>query len=423
MPILYNYKRGYLMNILVMNTGSSSLKYQLFDMENQSIIAKGNCDRIGIDGHVKHTPFNGKPVLKENMALPSHSEAINVVIKTLTSEKYGVIDCLGEISAVGHRVVHGGKRFSKSTIITDEVLKAIEDCIPLAPLHIPANLMGIDACKKAIPNAPHVAVFDTAFHLTMPDYAFVYPIPYKYYEQYDIRRYGFHGTSHRYVSERAIEFLGGCSKGLRLISCHLGNGASLAAIKDGKSIDTTMGATPLEGLPMGSRSGTIDPAIVSIISDINGGISVEETMTILNKKSGVLGISELSSDFRDIINAAEHAHVKTKDGTTEVAAHAKLALNVFEYQVAKFIGGYIVALGGIDAIIFTAGVGENSPAIRKGICKWLSAFGIYIDDDKNNSAGGDDGTDITKAGSKAAVLTIPTNEELVIARDTMELVH
>ena len=413
------------MNILVINTGSSSLKYQLFDMETQDIVAKGNCDRIGIDGHVKHTPSNGKQTLKEDVPLPSHSEAIKVVIKTLTSEKYGVIDSLDEITAVGHRVVHGGKRFSESTLIDDDVLKAIRACTPLAPLHIPANLMGIDACQKAIPNAPHVAVFDTAFHLTMPDHAYVYPIPYKYYEQYDIRRYGFHGTSHRYVSEKAIEFLGGNAKGIKIISCHLGNGASLTAIKDGKSIDTTMGTTPLEGLPMGTRSGTIDPAIVSIISDIDGDLSIKESLEILNKKSGVLGVSGKSSDFRDVIESAESNSPGTetqKADDAEASARAKLALDIFEYQVAKYIGGYVVALGGVDAIIFTAGVGENSPVIRRGICKWLSAFGIYIDNDKNEDTCNDNVTDITYAGSAAVVLTIPTNEELVIAKDTMTIV-
>ena len=415
------------MKILVINTGSSSLKYQLFDMETQSTIAKGNCDRIGIDGHVKHKPSNGKPKLEEEMPLPTHSEAINVVIKTLTSEEYGVIGSLDEISAIGHRVVHGGKKFSKSTLIDEQVIEAILSCVPLAPLHIPANLMGIHACMEAIPGAPNVAVFDTAFHLTMPDHAYVYPIPYKYYEQYDIRRYGFHGTSHRYVSEKATDFLGGNAKGIKIISCHLGNGASLAAIKDGKSIDTTMGATPLEGLPMGTRCGSIDPAIVAIISDINEDASTKKTLEILNKQSGVLGVSGLSSDFRDIIETAELTPDMKCDNekkcSPEAIAHAKLALNIFEYQVAKFIGSYIVALGGVDAIVFTAGVGENSPAIRRGICKWLSAFNIYIDDDKNNARGSDDVTDITRAGSAAIVLTIPTDEELVIARDTMEIVN
>jgi len=412
------------MNILVINTGSSSLKYQLFDMETEAIIAKGNCDRIGIDGHVKHVPSNGKPSINEDTSLPSHQEAINIVISNLTSAKHGVIDNLSEISAVGHRVVHGGPRFSKSVLIDDEVMSAIISCALLAPLHIPANLMGINACKKVIPTVPHIAVFDTAFHMSIPDYAFVYPVPLKYYEKYDIRRYGFHGSSHRYVSAKAIDYFGRDAKGTRLVTCHLGNGASLAAIKDGKSIDTTMGATPLEGLPMGTRSGTVDPALVSIISDIDGGLTVEETLSILNKESGVLGISGVSSDFRDIIDASEFEFGES-DEIISPQEHdrAKLALAVFEYQVAKFIGAYIVALGGVDAIIFTAGVGENSPSIRRGICEWLSGFGIFLDVYKNGHSGKDDVADITGEGSRAKVLVIPTNEELVIARDTKKIVE
>ncbi|MCL2366363.1 MAG: acetate kinase [Oscillospiraceae bacterium] len=414
------------MNILVINTGSSSLKYQLFDMRSEKILAKGNCERIGIDGYVKHEPSNGKPILKDEISMPSHSEALNIVIQTLTSEKYGVINSLKEIHAIGHRVVHGGKKFSSSVLIDDEVMKGIVDCAKLAPLHIPANLMGIYACQKTIPDVPHVAVFDTAFHLSIPNYAHVYPIPYKYYEKYDIRRYGFHGTSHRYVSSKAIEFLKDKPGGLRIVTCHLGNGASLAAISDGKSVDTTMGATPLEGLPMGTRSGTIDPALVYVISEIEGSLPLSETLEILNKKSGVLGISGVSSDFRDIMNMAEF-DLDEDRAVGEVedikdVERARLALSAFKYQVAKFIGAYIVALGGVDAIVFTAGVGENSPPIRRGICEWLCGFGIYLDEDKNGHAENDKITDITKAGSSASVLVIPTNEELVIARDTMEIV-
>jgi len=414
-------------NILVINTGSSSLKYQLFDMEKESIMAKGNCDRIGIDGHIKHVPSNGKPTLSIDTSLPSHSEAINLVISTLTGEKHGVIDCLSEINAVGHRVVHGGPQFSQSVLIDESVLETITECVRLAPLHIPANLMGIYACQKAIPNVPMVAVFDTAFHLTMPDHAYVYPIPYKYYEKYDIRRYGFHGTSHRYVSAKAVEFLGGDAKGLRLITCHLGNGASLAAIKDGKSVDTTMGATPLEGLPMGTRCGTVDPAIVSFISEIEGGLPVTEVLEILNKKSGVLGISGVSSDFRDLLDTSEFRsdEIEDLDESEDSAGEerAKLALEAFKYNVAKFIGEYIIALGGVDAIVFTAGVGENSPAIRRGICEWLNGFKIFLDIDKNGYAGRDEVTDVTEAGSSAFVLVVPTNEELVIARDTLAIVQ
>lgn len=412
------------MNILVINTGSSSLKFQLFDMDTESILAKGNCERIGIDGHVKYVPTNGKPTFNESVPLPTHSEAISFVISTLTGAPYGVIDSLEQINAVGHRVVHGGRRFSESVLINDEVLNAIISCVPLAPLHIPANLMGIHACQKATPNVPQVAVFDTAFHMTMPDYAFVYPVPYKYYERYDIRRYGFHGTSHRYVSAKAIDFLDK-KENLRIITCHLGNGASLAAVKDGKSIDTTMGATPLEGLPMGTRCGTIDPAIVSVISDIDGESSHTETLDKLNKQSGMLGVSGISSDFRDIMAKAdslkELSNVSEKDKA--LAERAKLALDIFKYQVAKFIGGYIVALGGVDAIVFTAGVGENSPLIRKGICDWLGGFNIYIDDDKNNNIRGEDVGDITHKDSSAKVLAIPTDEELVIARDALEIIN
>ena len=414
------------MNVLVINTGSSSLKYQLFDMETEAILAKGNCERIGIDGHVKHQPSNGKPILNEDFPMPSHSDAINLVISTLTGAKHGVIDSLSEIHAIGHRVVHGGKRFSESALINKEVLEAIVGCVRLAPLHIPANLMGIYACQKAVPSAPHVAVFDTAFHLTMPDEAFIYPIPYRYYEENEIRRYGFHGTSHRYVSAKAIDYLGGNPNGLRLITCHLGNGASLAAIKDGKSIDTTMGATPLEGLPMGTRCGTVDAALIDVISEIEGGLSAADTLEILNKKSGILGISGVSSDFRDVMNRAEFKYddplsVHDLEDLSDTR-RSQLALDTFKYQVAKFIGAYIVALGGVDAIIFTAGVGENSPAIRRGICDWLTGFNIQIDGDRNGRAFGSGVTEISHPTSATKVLVVPTNEELVIARDTMKLV-
>ncbi|MCL2200370.1 MAG: acetate kinase, partial [Oscillospiraceae bacterium] len=356
----------------------------------------------------------------------SHSDAINLVIRTLTGEKHGVVTDLGEIHAVGHRVVHGGKKFSQSALIDNDVLTAIIGCVRLAPLHIPANLMGIQACKKVLPNVPHIAVFDTAFHMTMPGYAYVYPIPYKYYNKHDIRRYGFHGTSHRYVSAKALEFLGGDTESTRIISCHLGNGASLAAVKGGRSIDTTMGATPLEGLPMGTRSGTVDPALLAVISEIEGGLSISESLEILNNKSGVLGISCLSSDFRDIIDTAEFnledAHELEEVEDLQVVENAKLALEVFCYQVAKYIGAYIVALGGVDAIIFTAGVGENSPAIRRGICDWLGGFNILLDHNLNGRAEGDIAP-VSCGDSAAKILVIPTNEELVIARDTLEIVN
>jgi len=398
------------MNVLVINAGSSSLKYQMFEMKTEKILAKGVCDRIGIDGHLKHTPVsNGRPVFDSDIPLPTHAEAINAVIEKLTSAEYGVIGSLSEIDAIGHRIVHGGRKFSESVLIDDSVIAAIEDCTLLAPLHVPANLMGVDACKKVMPGIPQVAVFDTAFHQTMPDYAFVYAIPYKYYENNDIRRYGFHGTSHRYVSAKALELLGHGPDGVGVVTCHLGNGSSLAAVKNGKCIDTTMGVTPLEGVPMGTRCGNIDPTLIDLISKIEGGLSLNETMNILNKESGVLGISGVSSDFRDIENAIQHGNPR-----------AKLALDIFSYQVAKIIGSYIAVLGGTDAIIFTAGVGENSPHARKCICDHLDGIGVCIDEKKNDIKGKQ--ADITGDGSKIRVFVIPTDEELVIARDTRTLV-
>ncbi len=398
------------MNVLVINAGSSSLKYQLFDMEKETVLAKGMCERIGIDGRLKHTPVsNGKPVFKEDINLPTHAEAISAVIEKLTSKEYGVIDSLKEISAVGHRVLHGGQKFSESVLINEAVLAAITECIPFGPLHIPANLMGIKACQKVMPGVPQIAVFDTAFHQTMPMHAYVYPIPYKYYEQHSLRRYGFHGTSHRYVSEKALEVLGIPKQGSRLITCHLGNGSSLAAIKDGKCIDTTMGLSPLEGLPMGTRSGSIDPTILSFMA-IEEGLNFEQIMEILNKESGVLGVSGVSSDFRDIEEASDAGNER-----------AKLALKIFDYDVVKYIGAYLAALGGVDAIVFTAGLGENGPETRERICDMLAGLGICIDKEKNNFKG--ELRDITGEGSRVKVLVIPTNEELVIARDTKEIIE
>ena len=413
------------MNILVINAGSSSLKYQLFDMKSETILAKGMCDRIGLDGHLKHKPeSNGKPVFNESIALPTHAEAINVVIEKLTSKEYGVISSLSEINAVGHRVVNGGPKFSESVLINQEVIDAIETCARLAPLHNPANLMGISACQKLMPGIPQVAVFDTAFHHTIPDYAHVYPIPYKYFEEHDLRRYGFHGTSHRYVSALAIDYMGGNAKGTKIVSCHLGNGASLAAIKDGKSIDTTMGVTPLEGVPMGTRCGSIDPALVDIISSIEGNLSLRDTMDILNKKSGVLGVSDFSSDFRDVETAAGYdiENGRKMEGAP-VNEKCRLALDIFCYHVAKFIGSYIVTMGGVDAIIFTAGVGENSPYARRGIIQNLGGIGITMNEPKNEFRGLGKFVDVTGEKSKAKVLVIPTDEELVIARDTIGLVN
>ena len=412
------------MNVLVINAGSSSLKYQLFNMDTEEIIAKGNCDRIGIDGHLKHTPVSkGKMVFDDDISLPTHAEAINAVIEKLTSSEYGVIRDLSEINAIGHRFVHGGPKFSNSVLIDDSVIKALEDCVMLAPLHTPANLMGINACGKAMPSVPQVAVFDTAFHHSIPEYAYVYPIPYKYYAENDIRRYGFHGTSHRYVAARAIEYLGGVTEGSKIITCHLGNGSSLAAIKDGKCLDTTMGVTPLEGVPMGTRCGSIDPTLIEIIANIEGGLSIGDTMNILNKESGVLGVSGVSSDFRDVETSAG---IDIRNGgrleNSTVNERAKLALDIFNYQVAKNIGSYSAIMGGLDALVFTAGVGENSPYTRMGICTMLNGIGICIDIKKNGFRGRTEFTDITGEGSKVKVFVIPTNEELVIARDTVSIV-
>jgi acetate kinase len=399
------------MNVLVINAGSSSLKYQLFDMNTETVVAKGMCERIGIEGgKLKHTPMlNGKPEFKEPMELPTHAEAINAVIEKLTSKEYGVISSLKEIGAVGHRVLHGGQKFSQSVLIDDKVIDAITECIPLGPLHNPANLMGIRACQKVMPGVPQVAVFDTAFHQTMPEYAYIYPLPYSYYEKYGWRRYGFHGTSHRYVSQKALEVLGIPAKGSRLITCHLGNGSSLAAVKDGKCIDTTMGLTPLEGLPMGTRCGSIDPAILEFMAE-REGLDFHQIMDVLNKESGVLGISGLSSDFRDLEEAAPKGNKR-----------AKLALDIFDYDVKKYIGAFMTAMGGADAIIFTAGLGENGPETRERIMAGLEPMGIVIDKEKNKFKGQQ--RDITGPGSKVRVLVIPTNEELVIARDTKEIVE
>ena len=412
------------MNVLVINAGSSSLKYQLFDMKTEAILAKGLADRIGIDGHLKHTPVvGGKAVFDSAVALPTHTEAINAVIEKLTCKEHGVIESLSEIKAIGHRFVHGGPDFSESVLITDDVLKTLESYAPLAPLHTPPNLTGINACKAAVPGVPQVAVFDTAFHQTMPDYAYTYAIPYKYYEENHIRRYGFHGTSHRFVSDIAIKFLGGNAQGTKIVTCHLGNGASLAAIKNGKVIDTTMGVTPLEGIPMGTRSGSLDPAIVGIISNLEGDAGADKATNILNKQSGMLGISGVSSDFRDIEAVSGYdENTGTPKPGGNVNPRCKLALEVFAYNVAKFIGSYVVALGGLDALVFTAGVGENSPLVRKLVCGHLAGIGVSLEASKNSERGKAELMEISSANSSAKVYVIPTNEELVIARDTMGIV-
>ncbi|NLW65765.1 MAG: acetate kinase [Clostridiales bacterium] len=397
------------MKILVINAGSSSLKYQLIDMEGEKVLAKGLCERIGIDGHLKHSPLvEGKPVFDENISLPTHSEAIAAVIDKLTSKEYGVVASMSEINAVGHRVVHGGEEFSSSVLIDDEVIKGIENCTPFAPLHNPANITGIEACKKVMGGVPQVAVFDTAFHQTIPGKAFMYALPYEFYENDKIRRYGFHGTSHRYVSSRAAEMLGKPIESLKLVSCHMGNGSSVCAIDGGKSVDTSMGFTPLVGLPMGTRCGQMDMGAVQFLMN-KYGYSIDEMLNILNKKSGVLGISGVSSDFRDLDEAASKGNER-----------AALALDVFHYWVAKTVGGYVAAMNGVDAIIFTAGIGENSKGTRAAICEYFGYLGCTVDPEQNSKRGED--LFISTPDSKVKLLVIPTNEELVIARDTKDIV-
>ncbi len=396
------------MNILVINCGSSSLKYQLINSDSEAVLAKGLCERIGIDGSVlTHTPA-GKDKIRIETPMPNHTVAVQLVIDALTNAEHGVIKSLDEIGAVGHRVVHGGEKFASSVVITDEVMKAIEECNDLAPLHNPANLIGINSCKEIMPNVPMVAVFDTAFHQTMPEKAYLYGLPYEYYEKYKVRRYGFHGTSHDYVSARAAQLLGKKREELKIIVCHLGNGASVSAVDHGKCVDTSMGLTPLEGLIMGTRSGDMDPAICDFICQ-KEGLTSAEMNTVLNKKSGVLGMSGVSSDFRDVKAAAN-------EGNHQAAA----ALDAFYYRVAKYIGAYTAAMNGVDAIAFTAGVGENNIGGRAEICKYLGYLGTEIDSDKNNVCGEE--RIISKDGSKVTLMAIPTNEELAIARQTLELV-
>ena len=396
------------MNILVINCGSSSLKYQLINSDSEAVLAKGLCERIGIDGSVlTHTPA-GKDKVRIETPMPNHTVAVQLVIDALTNAEHGVIKSLDEIGAVGHRVVHGGEKFASSVVITDEVMKAIEECNDLAPLHNPANLIGINSCKEIMPNVPMVAVFDTAFHQTMPEKAYLYGLPYEYYEKYKVRRYGFPGTSHDYVSNRAAQLLGKKREDLKVIVCHLGNGASVSAVDHGKCVDTSMGLTPLEGLIMGTRSGDMDPAICDFICQ-KEGLTSAEMNTVLNKKSGVLGMSGVSSDFRDVEAAAN-------EGNHQAAA----ALDAFYYRVAKYIGAYTAAMNGVDVVAFTAGVGENNIGGRVEICKYLGYLGTEIDLDKNNVRGEE--RIISKDGSKVTLMAIPTNEELAIARQTLELV-
>ncbi|HHY90514.1 MAG TPA: acetate kinase [Clostridiales bacterium] len=397
------------MNVLVINCGSSSIKYQLIDMNDENVLAKGLVERIGIEGSVLKHEVPGKDKVVIEKPMPDHKVALKLVLDALVDEAHGVIKGMDEINAVGHRVVHAGEKFSGSVIITDEVIQALEECIELAPLHNPPNLMGIAACKELMPNTPMVGVFDTAFHQTMPKSAYIYPLPYEYYEKYGLRKYGFHGTSHRYVSQRAAEFLGKNLEDLKMITCHLGNGASVAAVLGGKSVDTSMGFTPLEGLAMGTRCGDIDPAIVTFLME-KENLNSEGINTILNKKSGVLGISGVSSDFRDIESAAKEGNER-----------AQLALDAFNNRVKKYIGAYAAIMGGVDVIVFTAGLGENSASNRAEICKGLEFLGVKLDPEKNNVRGKD--AVISTDDSKVTVLVIPTNEELMIARDTKALLQ
>ena len=393
------------MNVLVINAGSSSLKYQLMNPETGDVSAKGLCERIGIDGRLTHK-VGDKKVVKD-IPMPSHSEAIAATLAILVDENDGVIKSVDEIDAVGHRVLHGGMEFSDSCIIDDEVIAAIEKCIPLGPLHNPANLMGIRACQAVMPKTPQVAVFDTAFHMTMPPKAYRYAIPTEYYENDDIRRYGFHGTSHKYIARRAAELTG--TKNFKMINCHLGNGSSLSAVKDGKCQDTSMGLSPLAGVPMGTRSGDIDACEVQFICN-KYGMSVDECLNMLNKKSGVLAISGVSSDFRDL-----------EAGDADGNENCTLALQKFFYEGAKYIGAYTAALNGVDLITFTAGVGENGPETRASICEYLGFMGVKIDPERNNVRGKE--AKISADDSKVQVWVIPTNEELMIAQDTAELVN
>lgn len=395
------------MNVLVINCGSSSLKYQVIDSETEKVLAKGLCERIGIDGRLVYTPAGGEKEIS-NLDMPTHKQAIQYVINALTNDKTGVIKSLDEIGAVGHRLVHGGEKFACSTLITDEVIKAVEECSDLAPLHNPANLIGVHACQELMPNTPMAGVFDTAFHQTMPLEAYMYGIPYEYYEKYKVRKYGFHGTSHSFVSKRTAELLGKPAENLKIIVCHLGNGSSICAVDGGKSVDTSMGLSPLEGLIMGTRSGDVDPSVMEFICkkenmDING------IMEVLNKKSGVQGLSGVSSDFRDL-----------QAGAASGNDRCEMAVDVFCYRVLKYIGAYVAAMNGVDAIAFTAGLGENDDVVRRKIVSRLGYLGITLDEAVNKETKGKEAV-ISTPDSKVPVWVVPTNEELAIARETVAL--
>ena len=395
------------MNVLVINCGSSSLKYQLIDSETEAVLAKGLCERIGIDGRLVYQKTGLEKEITE-APMPTHKQAIQMVLDALVNPKTGAIKSLTEVDAVGHRVVHGGEKFSEAALVNDEVIKAVEECNDLAPLHNPANLIGINACKELMPNVPMVTVYDTAFHQTMPKKAYLYGLPYEYYEKYKVRRYGFHGTSHSFVSKRTAEFLGMDINNSKIIVAHLGNGASISAVLNGKCVDTSMGLTPLEGLVMGTRSGDIDPAIMEFIAK-KENLDIEGVMNVLNKKSGVQGISQLSSDFRDL----EAAYMEGN----ELAINA---IEVFSYRVAKYIGSYVAAMNGVDAIAFTAGIGENTEIVREKVLEYLGYLGITLDKEANKKRGEDNL--ISTSDSKVKVCVIPTNEELAIARETVAIV-
>ena len=397
------------MKIFVINCGSSSLKYQVIDMSNENVLAKGLCDRIGLSqSFLKHSRTGHEAVVIEK-DIYNHKKAIQEVLEVLTDPKIGVIASLDEIVAVGHRVVHGGEKFTNSVIINNEVLSAIEACCELAPLHNPPNIVGIQACQQLMPNTPEIAVFDTSFHQSMPAYAYLYPVPYELYTKHKLRKYGFHGTSHKFISERAAHILCKPLSSLKLVTCHLGNGSSICAIKNGKSIDTSMGFTPLEGLPMGTRSGSIDPAAIQFIME-KENMTIKEVTDMLNKKSGVLGLSHLSSDFRDLQEAADTGN-----------AQAGLALDIFNYRVKKLIGEYAAAMGGIDAVIFTGGIGENDSPLRSAVAEGLDFLGIQIDEEKNKIRGKE--IDISSEAATVRMLVIPTNEELAIAREAKKLIE
>lgn len=396
------------MNVLVINCGSSSLKYQLINSDTEDVLAKGLCERIGIDGRLVYQKAGLDKEITE-CAMPTHKEAIQFVLDALTNEKTGAIKSLKEVDAIGHRVVHGGEKFAASAVITDEMIAAVKECNDLAPLHNPANLIGIDVCSELMPGVPQVGVFDTAFHQTMPESAYLYAIPRKYYDENKIRRYGFHGTSHSFVSKRVAEIMNKPYDELKTIVCHLGNGASICAVDGGKSVDTSMGLTPLAGVIMGTRSGDIDPSIIEVIAK-QDGLSIDQVINMLNKESGVAGLSEVSSDFRDITQAIEDGNAK-----------AKSAFDAYIRQVVRFVGAYIAVMNGVDAIAFTAGVGENNKFVRAAVMEHLGYMGVKINHEANDSRGEE--VMISTEDSKVKVFVVPTNEELAIARETVEIVN